>query len=248
MKLLIANSNTSDFVTGRVAAGARAAARPGTEIVPATGRFGARVIATRTELAVAEHATLDLLAEHATGCDAVVIAVSYDSALSAAREMLDIPVVGMTEAALLTACMLGGRIGLVVVGRRVLPIYQETVARHGLDARVGGWRAIESTAPYSAGDQTEVDALTVAAACDLVERDGCEVVVLTGAVMAGVPARLQGSVPVPLLDGVSCGVRMAELLVDTRAPKPRAGSLAPLPAREQVGVSDALRARFGRAG
>jgi allantoin racemase len=244
VKLLVVNANTSDFVTERVAAGARAALRPGDTVEAVTGRFGARVIGTRTELAVAEHATVELLAEHAGGFDAAVIAVSYDCALFAAREMLSIPVVGITEAALLTACMLGGRIGMVVFGPRVLLIYQELVQRYGMSSRVGAWRAIESSAPYAAGDQSEADALTIAAVRELVEREHCEVVVLTGAVMAGVPARLQHAVPVPLLDGVSCAVRMAQLLVDTRAVKPRAGSYASLPARELTGVSEALRARF----
>lgn len=247
MKLLVVNSNTSTFVTGRVADGARAAARPGTEIVAVTGRFGANVIATRTELAVAEHATVELLAEHAPGMDAAIIAVSYDCGLWAAREMLDIPVVGITEAALLVACTLGTRIGVVMVGERVLPVYREVVDRHGLAARVGGWRAVETSAPYAPGDTSVMDTLLTDAARALVEHDHCEVVVLAGAVMAGVPQRLQSAVDVPLLDGVSCAVRLAQLLVDTAAPKPRRGSLAPLPARAQVGVGEALRARFGRA-
>ena len=246
MRLLIANPNTSDFVTGRVADAARAAARPGTEIVAASGHFGARVIGTRTELAIAEHATVELLAEHAAGCDAVVIAASYDVALAAAREMLDIPVVGITEAALLTACMLGGRVGIVVFGTRVLPIYHELVARYGLAGRIAGWRAIDSTQPYAPGDQTEADALTLAAVQDLVARDHAEVVVLTGAVMAGVPPRLQPQADVPLLDGVTCAVGQAEFLVGLKATKPRAGSLCPLPPRELVGVSAALSARFQR--
>jgi allantoin racemase len=165
-------------------------------------------------------------------------------ALPAAREMLAIPVVGITEAALLTACMLGGRIGVVLFGARVLPIYQELIARYGLADRVVGWRVVDSAAPYADGDQSEADALTVAAANDLVQRDQAEVVVLSGAVMAGVPPRLQARVPVPLLDGVTCAVLQAQLLVALDAVKPRTGSLAALPARELVGVSEALAARF----
>lgn len=245
MRLLLVNSNTSAFVTEKVASAARAVASPSTEIVPVTGRFGARVIATRTELAIAEHATIDLLAKHAPGCDAVLIAVSYDVALWAAREMLSIPVAAITESALLTACMLGTRVGVVVFGRRVLPIYRERVVQMGLADRIAGWRAIESTAPYAAGDQREADALTIAAVRDLVQRDGAEVVVLTGAVMAGVPPRLQPHVDVPLLDGISCGVRQAEALFALAPFKPRTGSLAPLPVREMVGVSPAIEALFG---
>ncbi|APW39366.1 hypothetical protein RD110_20875 [Rhodoferax koreense] len=246
MRLLIVNSNTSAYVTAKVADAARAVASPGTEIAAMNGTFGAHVIGTRTELAVAEHATVDLLAQHAGEADAVVIAVSYDVALRAAREMLDVPVVGITEAALLTACMLGGQIGVVVFGARVLPIYQELVRSYGLQHRVAGWRVVESNAPYAAGDQSEADALAVAAANQLVAQDHAEVVVLTGAVMAGVPARLQPHIDVPVLDGVSCAVRQAELLTSMRPIKPRAGSYARLPPREMSGVSEALAAQFGR--
>lgn len=248
MRLLLLNANTSEFVTDKVAAQARLRAREGTEIVPATASFGARIIATRTELAIAEHATLDALAHHADGCDAVVLAVSYDTALRAAREMLLIPVVGITEAALLTSCMLGTRTGVVTFGRRVLPLYQELAVLHRLDGRIVAWRAIESDAPYGDGDQRAVDRLVVQAVLDMVQREGCEVVVLAGAVMAGVPARLQAEVPVPLVEGVSCAVAQAELLVYLGCPKSAVGSMAPLPSRAMVGVSAALSARFGPAG
>ncbi|MFY7939956.1 MAG: aspartate/glutamate racemase family protein, partial [Burkholderiaceae bacterium] len=123
MRLLLLNANTSEFVTERVATFARTMARSDTEIVARHSSFGAHIISTRTELAIAEHATLDALAHHADGFDAVVLAVSYDTALTAAREMLSIPVVGITEAALLTACMLGTTTGVVMFGKRVLPLY-----------------------------------------------------------------------------------------------------------------------------
>ncbi|MDQ8022803.1 MAG: aspartate/glutamate racemase family protein [Moraxellaceae bacterium] len=244
MRLLLLNSNTSQFVTDKVTAEARRVALPDTEIVPATGSFGARVMTTRSEVAIGEHATLDALAQHAAGCDAVVIAVSYDSALSAAREMVGIPVVGITEAALLTACMLGSKVGIVVFGRRVLPLYQEVVSLHGMDARVAGWRVVDSNSPYGQGDQADADRLTIAAANDLVERDYAEVVILAGAVMAGVPLRLQDQVAVPLLDGVSCAVPQAETLVRLARPKARTGSLSALPKREVVGLSPALSRYF----
>lgn len=244
MRLLVLNPNTSDFVTQRVTDQAQRVAQPGTEILAATASFGARVITTRAEQAIAEHATLDALARHADGCDAVVLAVSYDTALRAAREMLSVPVVGITEAALLTACMLGTRTGVIVFGRRVLPLYQEIALLHGMTQRIAGWRALESTAPYTGADPQAVDDALCASIEDLVERDGCEVVVLAGAVMAGVPDRLQHRVAVPVLEGVSCAVGLAELLVRLGPPKARTGSLAALPVRELLGVSAALQARL----
>jgi allantoin racemase len=244
MRLLVVNANTSQVVTEKVAAQARASASPGTEVVAVTGTFGARVIGSRAEHAIGEHSAITLVAQHAPGCDAVVIAVSYDTGLRAARELLPVPVVGMTEAGLLTACMLGGRIGVITFGRRVLPLYHELVAAYGLGARIAGWRALESTAAYQRGAHDALDRDIVAAANDLVERDGAESVLLTGAVMAGVPARLQREVPVPLVDCIACAVRQAELLVHLGHPKPTAGSYAAPSGRELVDVDPAIAARF----
>ena len=248
MRILIVNANTSQIVTDKVAAQARASASPGTEIVAVTGRFGARVIGTRAEHAIGEHSTIALVSQHAPGCDAVVIGVSYDTGLRGARELLPVPVVGMTEAGLLTACMLGGRIGVISFGRRVLPLYHELVASYGLTARIAGWRMLESTVAYQSGAHEELDRELVAAANDLIERDGAETVVLTGAVMAGVPARLQKDVPVPLIDCMACAVRQAELLVHLGHPEPRAGSYAAPAGRELVDVEAAIAARFTAAG
>jgi len=244
MRILLINANTSQVVTDKVGAGARAAAAPGTEIVAVCGSFGPRVIATRGENAIAGHSAMHLAAQHAPGCDAVVIAVSYDTGLAGVREMLPIPVVGMTEAALLTACMLGGRIGLITFGHRVLPMYQELVASYGLAGRIAGWRSIESAAPYQPGGHDELDCMIISEALDLIARDGAETIVLTGAVMAGVPQRLQSQVPVPILDGISAGVRQAELLARAAYPKPRTGSYAPPGPRELVGLDPQLSAAF----
>jgi len=247
MRLVVVNANTSQVVTDKVLAQARASAVPGTHVVAVTGTFGAQVIGTRAEHAIGEHSTLALVAEHAPGCDAVLIAVSYDTGLRAARELLPVPVVGMTEAGLLTACMLGGRIGVVTFGRRVLPLYRELVAGYGLAGRIAGWRVLESTAAYQSGTHDALDDEIVAAALQLVDADGAETVLLAGAVMAGVPVRLQHRVPVPLIDGVACGVRQAQLLAALGCPKPRAGSYAPPAGRTLVNVAPSITSAFAAA-
>src|SRR5215470_10215209 len=174
MRILVLNANTTDFVTQTAAAEGRRVASPGTEIVPVTAEFGAAIVGTRSEHAIAEHAAVTLAARHADGCDAIVIAVSYDTGLKALREMLSIPVVGMTEAALLTACMLGGPIGLISFGKRVWPIYRELIEGYGLARRIAGFRVSENTTAYKPGDYTALDAELVASAADLIEKDGAE--------------------------------------------------------------------------
>jgi len=233
MRILLLNGNTTAFVTDTAVAEARRVASPGTEIVPATARRGPRIIGTRFENALAQREMIALAAAHANEIDALLIAVSYDTALPALREVLPVPVIGMTEAALVTAHMTGGRIGLVTLGVRVQPVYRELIAGYGLAGRTVGWRTVESAKAYSPGDTGELDAMVTQACLDLVALDMAEVIVLLGAVMAGAPRRIQDQIPVPLIEGIASGIAQAELLVRLALPKPRVGSYA-LPGRRQL--------------
>lgn len=240
MRLLLANPNTTPEVTELCARAARAVASPGTEIVPLTGRFGARIINSRTENAIAQHAMLELLAEQAPGADAVLLAVSYDTALLAARELLPLPVVGMTEAGMLAACLLGTRFGLVTFGTAGL--YAELVAQQGLTARLAGIRTIRASAAEAYATPGKVEALVAEAATALAEETGAEAAVLCGAAMAGMAARIADRVPVPVVDGIAAGVGVCEMLVRLGPRKARIGSLARPGGRESIGLSPALAA------
>ena len=245
MRLLLLNANTSEFVTGKVADAARAVAAPDTEIVPVTGAFGARVIATRTEMAIAEHAAVQLMATHGAGCDAVVVAVSWDTGVRAGRELLGVPVVGITEAALVTGAQLGGRFGFVSFDARSRALYEELVAGYGYARAGSAWRVVDSRAAFAPGDTAALEDQVVAAVEAMVAEDRIEVAILTGAVMAGVARRLQPRARVPLLDGVTCGVLQAEALARLGVGRARAGSYAAPGPREVVGLDPALAARFG---
>ena len=244
MRLLVINANTSQTVTDLVAAAARAAAAPGTEIVAVTGRFGARVIGTRTENAIAAHAGLELAAEHHGGCDAVVIGVSLDTALDAMRELLPIPVVGMTEAAVIAAGRVASRFGLITFGQRTLPMYRDLIAGYGVTAERAVIRAVDVRPLDAYSDPQRVTGKVLEAARGLISNDGAEAIVLAGAAMAGMHTGLQPQLPVPVLDGIACGVALAEMLVRLRLPKPATGSLAAPPPKETVGLAPALADLF----
>ncbi len=246
MKLLVVNANTSPQVTDLVVQEARRAASPGTEIISATGRFGARIISTRAENAIAQHALVDLVAEHHVGCDAVLIGVSYDTGLAAARELLPIPVVGMTEAALHTACFLGGRFGMITFDRRSEAAYREIVASYGLSQRLGALRSIQANPADMYRDPSIVETKVIEAATMLVEQDNVDVIIISGAAMAGMPRRVQQRLPVPAIDGVNCGTRLAEMLAAMKLPKPRAGSYAAVPDKDLLDVAPSIQALYRR--
>lgn len=247
MKILLINPNTTQLVTDAVLAAARAVARPDTELQAVTGTFGAEVIGSRAENALAQHSVLTLAARYAPGCDAVVLAVSLDTALWAMRELLNIPVLGMTEAGLLVAATVAPRIGVLTYGKRMAPFYRELVESYGLRERLAGVAAMDLLPQQSFSDPAAVEAAVVDAVQRLVDHDGAEAVVLAGAAMASMAARLQPLVTVPLLDGVGCAVSLAESMVRLQLPKSRSGSVSSTGGRTVSGVDPALVALFAGA-
>jgi allantoin racemase len=245
MRILLANPNTSTGITDGMAAAARAVASPGTEIKPVTAGFGAKVIGSRMEMVIGDYASLDLVAREGMDCDAVVIAAAIDSGLRAVKQMMPCPVLGLTEAAIHAASLMGGNFGLVVSSARTGTVMREMVAGYGLSSRLAGVRPIGiEPADLYANPEAALERLA-GAANTLVEQDGAESVVLIGAVMAGLPPRLQSRVPVPVLEGVACAVPLAEAMVRIGAGKARAGSFAAPQGRVVSGLSPELTARFG---
>lgn len=245
MRILLANPNTSVAITDRIAAVARAAARPGTAIVAVTGTAGVPYIATRAEAAVAGRTTLELMAEHAAGCDAAIVAAFGDPGLGGARELLDIPVVGLAEAAMLTACMLGRRFSIVTFAVALGPWYRECVEYHGLAGRLASIRCLDSPFADVGEVQTEKEALLVALCARAVAEDEADVVILGGAPLAGLATRVRARVAVPLVDGVAAAVGQAELLAGLRVRKAEAGSFRRPAAKPIVGVPPSLVRLFG---
>ena len=79
---------------------------------------------------------------------------------------------------------------------------------------------------------------------EAVDKDAAEVVILGGGPIAGLAREAAGEIPVPTLDGVSCGVRLAEALVGL-APRPATrGSFARPPSKPTRGLSPSLVSRL----
>lgn len=246
MKLLIVNPNISHRVTELIEAEARRAASPGTELTMRTAAFGVAYIETRAEAAIGAYATLDELATHHARHDAAVVAAFGDPGLDAAREMLPIPVVGLTESALMSAAMLGGRIGIVAISRRIRAWYGETVARCGMASRLAGIRCLDEPLPNIGTVQQDKGEQLVALCQAAIDEDSADVLIIAGAPLAGLARRVADRIPVPVVDGVSCAVQQAELLARLGPRCAEAGSYAMPPTKPCRGLPDALAELIGR--
>lgn len=238
MQILLINPNTTPAVTDIICERVRPMLDENDIVVPVTGRFGARYISTRAAAAIAAHAGLDILASHVSGCDAVYLACFGDPGLLALREISPVPVIGMAEASCQAACERGGRFGIVTGGALWKPMLTEFVAALGLADRFAGVQTIVPTGDLIARDPDAALA-DLARACEHCRtQGGADVVILGGAALAGLAARLQPRVSIPLLCSVETGMQA----VIAAARQPRLGSPSEWPPVQSVGLSPALEA------
>ncbi|MFC0409935.1 aspartate/glutamate racemase family protein [Roseomonas elaeocarpi] len=247
MRMLLLNGNTDAAMTERLRALAQARldrlGRAEVVLQPATARFGARYIATRAAAAVAAHAVIEQVAEHAASVDAVAIACFGDPGLLAAREIVPLPVRAMAEASIEAALRLAPRAVLLTGGPLWVPMLGELAHALGYGADRVLVRAVAPPGDVLARDPEGSAALLAEAAAEAV-RDGAGAVVLGGAGLAGlappVAARLAarlaaiGGGATPVLDSLDC-------LLDA-ALAPSAAAFPAAPSAPSVGLSPSLAA------
>ena len=143
MRLLIINPNISQSVTDLIRVEAQRSASSGTEITMQTAAFGVAYIETRFEAMIGAYATAQLAGQHHAGHDAVIVAAFGDPGLAALREVLPVPVLGLTESALASACLLGNRFSIIAISQRIRAWYREVVQANGLSGRLASIRALD---------------------------------------------------------------------------------------------------------
>jgi allantoin racemase len=242
VRILLLNPNTTAEVTGLLHAAGSRAASAGTELVPMTAQRGVPYIATRAEAQIGGAIALEMLAEAGAGFDAAIIAAFGDPGLFGARELFSFPIVGLAEAAMLTACMVGRKFAIVTFSRTLAPWYQECVAMHGLEARCAGIRALDEAFQSISDVQSEKEEVLVRLANTAVEQDEADVVILSGAPLAGLADKVKDRIPVPVIDPVAAAVRQAETLAVLKPLKARAGTFRRPGPKPTTGLPEPLAA------
>lgn len=198
-RILVVNPNTSDAVTQAFVSAITAIAPADVTFKGVTGTFGAKIVTVAAENTVAAYGTLELIAKHVVGCDAVILAISFDSGLDAAKSILPVPVVGISHAAVFAAAQDNRRVGVIFFGEKSRALYEDLVRRCGITPV--GCIAIEigSVADYLTPQSK--DSAVLKAVEQLVAR-GADSIAIFGSAIVGMAARLQPNSVVPLYDGL----------------------------------------------
>lgn len=211
MKITLINPNTSRAMTAKIADAAREVAGPGIDIAAVCPDEGADAIESHVDEVFAALAVVRLITQDQLegGSDAYVIACFGDPGLDAARELVDVPVIGIAEAAMHIASVSGRHFGVVTTLSRTLGRAEDLVARYGM-AQACVSMSASGIAVLDLEDTSSAAVDTIAAlAADAVADHGADVIVLGCAGMADLCAVISARVGVPVVDGVAAATGMA---------------------------------------
>lgn len=191
---------------------------PGTEVEVRRVTRGVASIESEYDEALSAPGILaEVEAAAAGGADAVFITCFGDPSVHAAREVVDIPVVGGFEPAVLTALALGEKVGIVTVLPNVVPMLHGITRRNGLADRMGSIRVVDMPVLSLDGPDQLLDRL-VEQASEAVAQQEADVIVLGCTGMIGVAAALQerlakDGVFVPVVDPTGAALLWLESAV-----------------------------------
>jgi allantoin racemase len=218
-------------MTAKIGAAARRVAAAGTEIIAVNPATGPASIEGYYDEALSLAGLLTVI-RTTPDFDAVVIACFDDTGLDAARCLTDKPVIGIGEAAYHFASMISNKFSVVTTLARSVPALEHNLHKYGLMARVARVRSSEVAVLELEHPGSDACNRISAEIGRAVAEDLCEAVVLGCAGMADLADALAAEHGLPVLDGVTCAVGLAEAMVKLRLKTSRLGGYAPPPAHK----------------
>ena len=208
MKILIINPNSSTEMTKTIDAVARKYASPSTRITTVSVPDGPPFIANAYDAAIQTPKVLSLLERSKNEHDYFILACGLDPGLDACR--LVVPnVIGIGEAAIMTACAVAGRFSILSSTPTTAELMELRVQHLGIGRnKFLGAQAV-GTSDEIVRKRFEALDRYYEAGLRCVE-EGARAIVLSCAGMSDIKEDLEQRLKVPVIAGVISGVKMAE--------------------------------------
>ncbi|MGI5825487.1 MAG: aspartate/glutamate racemase family protein [Bacillota bacterium] len=215
MKLLAINPNTNQHMTATIAVALKDYENKDLTVDVVTNHMGVESVEGHTDEIISTVGILEIVVKNREKYDGfLIVCYSNHPAIHCCREITEKPVVGIFEASVLLACLLGSKFSIVTTSKRWQPMLEEGVQAIGLDSRLASVRSTGLAV-------LELDALTeqelaehLKHECEIaLNSDGAEVICLGCAGMAGMSKNLSDDLKIPVIDCVTAGLKVLEILV-----------------------------------
>jgi allantoin racemase len=227
-KILIINPNTSEQVTNKIRAVAEEAKGHDCQVTVTCPDHGPITIESSYDEAFAIAPTIDLVKQASKkDYDAIILACFCEIGVEAAREISPVLVLGLEEATISTALLLGEKFGIMTEKRHRVAMKVRHIRRYGLLERLAAVRPLELSVAELAADPEGTKTAGLELARRMVDKDGAEVIIMGCAAMAGYSDDLERELGVPVLDPLKVSLKVTESLVDLGLTHSRVGLFAP---------------------
>jgi allantoin racemase len=210
MELLVLNANTSAAMSAALGVRARQVARTGTRITVTQPAWGPESVEGWYDAQLSAAGMLDRMATWPDPLDGLVIAGFGDVGREALRELLSVPVLDITEAAVMAAQLVGHRYGIITTVARARPLIEANLGAAGQLSRCATIRVL-GIPVASVADDWEVVARRFREEAAAAVAAGADVVCLGSAALAPFAERLGALVEVPVVDGVAAAISFCEV-------------------------------------
>jgi allantoin racemase len=215
MKIFVINPNTSVKMTEHIRRELDKIKRAETEVTVRSPQHGPESIDSVCDEVLAGPGTLELVAKaNSEGYDAVLLACFSDPALDAAKEISRIPVVGIEEATLHVAAMLGHKFSILTPLSRRVPIREVHVRLRGLEASYASSHSLDMAALETETQPEKARLRALELARKAIEEHEAEVIILGCAGLAGYAQDIERDLDVPVLDPVAVAFKVAEAMAE----------------------------------
>ena len=205
--LIVINPNSSQTVTDAIDLAINPLRRFGTPVrclILAEGPLGIES-QKQADLTIAP---MLALAKAQTDAAGYVIACFGDPGLYALRDQTPLPVVGIQQAAVMTALTLGQRFGVIAILPNSIPRHMRAFGAMGVLGRLAGDRALGLTVADLADERLSLEAM-IATGCKLRDGDGADVLIMGCAGMARYREALETATGLPVVEPCQAAVSMA---------------------------------------
>lgn len=214
IRICIINPNSTASMTASIETAAQAAASASTKIIALQNNAGPASIQGPVDGANAVPGLLDCIvkAEQENLADAYIIACFDDTGLDAARMLTTKPVFGIGEAAARIASIIAKRFTIVTTLAVSVPALEQNMVHYGLR----GTATVRASGIPVLAIETDTEAsLTVIGQHiqEAISAERAEAIVLGCAGMADLARELSDRHNIPVIEGVSSAVKLAELMV-----------------------------------
>ncbi len=210
--ILMINSNSNPITTNWLQERIEKFVDPETKITVVNPDFGPQGVDTYMDWLIAGIETLKIVSSNKEKYDAFVIGCGSDPGLDACRQITTKPVLGLSESAMLMACPLGNKFSIISTRETQIPVLEQRVIQYGLRDKLASIRYIQMTTA-DLMNREELIKNTCEAAKIAVKKDRAEVIVLTGSLMLGTEKEISEASGVPVMLGVVCALKMAEIYI-----------------------------------